>query len=71
MVKLPDPDSHEVGELIDAYLSQQRRSGWTSRKVQIEAQHLGLAAAENWNADSLGTVAAVQRFTMWIQANRP
>ena len=37
MPTLPDPDELETGEWIDAYLSHQRQTGWSSRQLHIEA----------------------------------
>ena len=66
MPKLPDPDKLETGEWIDAYLSHQRQTGWSSRQLPIEAQRLGRAAAVQWNARALDTHKAVERFVVWL-----
>ena len=67
MPTLPDPDELETGEWIDAYLSHQRQTGWSSRQLHIEARRLGRAAAVQWNAPDLDTNKAVERFAVWLK----
>lgn len=69
MPQLPDPDELQTGELIDAYLSHQRQTGWTSRQLHREAQDLGRAAAFQWNAPDLDTHEAVERFAVWFKTH--
>ncbi len=65
MHDLPHPDSDEIGRLIGQYLSHRRRSGWDSRHIQREAEHLGDAAANHWKPATRASQQALQRLVRW------
>ncbi len=65
MGDLPHPDSEAIGRLIDQYLGHRRRSGWNSRQVQREAEHLGDAAANQWSPKRGASQRALERFVAW------
>lgn len=66
-----NPDSTEMGFLVDQWLVSLRRSGMTAKELTEMARSLGKAARQCWKSTSNDEQEATASFSTWLRESAP
>lgn len=64
---MPDPDSAEIGFLVDGWLTSLRESGMSPSRRERRAKYLGLMSTRNWEPATRFQAQVLASFQSWIQ----
>jgi hypothetical protein len=66
----PDPDSAEMGRLVDRWLRSLRAEGATCRQLAGAVQRLARIANRDWQPRTPAEHATLRAFQAWIATTR-
>ncbi len=68
MENWPDPDSPEMGYLIDQWLVSLRQGGMSARQSERVARALARISEQGWQGTTKAEQVTITSFTAWLRA---
>ena len=69
MQNWPDPDSPEMGHLVDRWLVFLRQEGMSGRQLERMARALARVSEQGWKANTEAKHVSITSFTAWLHAS--